>query len=286
MRQKILLLSILLGASLVACTQTVAPSSSKSEDEPPVSSEIPASSSGDSFSSITGVTEFNSGLNGGQGIATAIAIDRYMPTGTSFKETYSLKSGGTPTLRSSDESIFKIEKVEGMTSTYLLTFGHAGDALFTGYDAHGDMVYRKIIRVRKAYDKETLPTALVTKENFVSMKLLGDMAITFVSASPCDAVFSGSDDLDKGMNYTVRLGEGTYREEDALFYYPLETLSNDSDPQNNTELSALLISSTADMVMVYYKRGTGIAGQYEDGLLAWCFSSDTLWLHPEFGSGK
>ena len=126
----------------------------------------------------------------------------------------------------------------------------AGDSIVKIYDADEMLVYRKVIRVRKAYAKEEIENELFDNDVYLGMKFLGDHRITFTELDPIIGVFSGSDDFEKNMRIKFEMEYVSYLDDRDVFQYDLTI--TERDQTSTTVITTLQISPMADVMYLYY----------------------------------
>ena len=132
----------------------------------------------------------------------------------------------------------------------ILKTHHAGDSIIKIYDADEMLVYRKVVRVRKAHAQEEMEDLLFDNDLYLGMKFLGDHRITFTETNPLVGIFSGSDDFEQNMRIKFETKFDSYLEDRDVYQYTLETI--DRDQYSTTDIKTLQVSPTGDVMYLYY----------------------------------
>ena len=242
---KVLLISILSLFSLIGCTGNSSNSINSNLDD--VSSIV---SSEEPIVEITDVEEFSSGGSYG-GYFTDINFNRILKSDASYAVTFqSSNSNKEIRVTSSREESVTISRKENSNSEFDIVTHKPGDSIVCIYDADDMLVYRKIVRVRKAQTPESIVEECFQNDTYLGMKALGDHKISFVETNPFTGVFTGSDDYESGMEMTFTASYEGYVEYGDFYSFKLDIIER--DPTSTTIITYLYISTTADIMMLYY----------------------------------
>ena len=112
------------------------------------------------------------------------------------------------------------------------------------------LVYRKVVRVRKAYAQEEMEDMLFDNDLYLGMQFLGDHRITFTETNPLVGIFSGSDDFEQNMRIKFETKFEAYLEDRDVYQYSLEI--TDRDQYSTTVIKTLQVAPTGDVMYLYY----------------------------------
>ncbi len=143
-----------------------------------------------------------------------------------------------------------VEFGENPNRDIILKTHAAGDSIIKIYDADDMLVYRKVVRVRKAFTKETIEDEIFDNDLYLGMKFLGNHRISFVETQPLVGIFSGSDDFEKNMRIKFEMEFVSYLEDRDVFEYALTI--TERDQTSTTVINTLQVSPTADVMYLYY----------------------------------
>ena len=126
----------------------------------------------------------------------------------------------------------------------------AGDSIIKIYDADEMLVFRKVVRVRKAYSQEEMEDVLFDNDLYLGLQFYGDHRITFTETQPLVGILSGSDDFEKNMRIKFETTFTAYVEDRDVYQYSLEII--DRDQYSTTVIKTLQVAPTGDVMYLYY----------------------------------
>ena len=183
------------------------------------------------------------------------------------------------TFKTSDPNVITVKEEKTTDENFTLVTHNPGNAVLTVYNANDMIVFRNVVRVRPAIAPEDMEEYLFNVDSFQSIyntTMMANYELTFTSVSdgenPATAYFAGSDEVDQGAQYTFSYTYSEYIEANDFYQYSITMISSNVA----TELLCFNISSTGDMLMIYYDSGDG-----QGSLLTMLVPDTLLYLHSE-----
>ena len=174
------------------------------------------------------------------------------------------------TIKSSRPQSVTIEMVENSNSDFKLITHDVGDSLLSIYDCDDMLVYRHVVRVRKAYSAEEMPKALYDFDTYVGIYDNHQMA--FLDYEPCYGLFTGSDDVEKNMRIEFEARYDHFDEIFGMYYYAIDIIEANQGSQ--TKITHFIVSPCGDEIVLYYDIGGG-----EEALLNAFYPKSLAYLH-------
>ena len=256
----LLTLSVLLLAGCGnAGSSTSAPTSDPATDSSvsPASSDTSSTASSEDKSIYTidpeTVEEFSEGSTAGQLID--IDMNCFLAEDTTYECRFVPKSLD-PTIRvtSSNPESLTIEEHPSGGSYFNVVAHEPGDSLLSIYDVNDMLVYRHIARVRKAYTQDTIEEALFDYDTYGGLTAFGGTyRMTFVGTGPLYGILQGSDEVERGIDIEFTAEYSGYVPSFDMYAYDLTIVKANEGSQ--TRITSLLISRTADQLVLYYWTG-------------------------------
>lgn len=189
---------------------------------------------------------------------TEISVGRYLSVGRSFDFTF--KTGNTRdksfTVKSSNPNV-ALPTNKGDKKNFILTCNGIGDTILTIEDADEMLVYRNIIRVRKAYSLSNIAEGLYKTDKFVSPagweSWLGSYTVTFTEKNPITGIMKGTDDYEGQIvthNFTLKYD--MYYEPTDCYCYNVDKFETTS---SITTLTQIAITRALDTIYIYDGEG-------------------------------
>ena len=253
MKAKTILLSSLGLLALASCQgPTPTPSASSPTDSSAVESSAEPSVE-ESIYTIDPeeVEEFAEGSVGGQLID--INLNCFLAEQTDYLCRFSPKNLD-PTLRivSSRPESLEVEHEGG--EEFTLCAKAPGDSLLSIYDKDDMLCYRKIVRVRKAYDKTEIEEVMYDYDIYGGMTVFGGTyRLTFLQYAPLMGILEGRDEVESGIHIEFTATYSGYVSAYDMYSYDIEITSRNEGSQ--TRITSFLISRTADQLVLYYWTG-------------------------------
>ena len=157
------------------------------------------------------------------------------------------------TFKSSRPESVTVEPVEGNFTDFVLVTHAAGDSILSIYDSEEMLVYRHIVRVRKAYSPEEIGQALYDFDTYVG--IYDNHQVAFLDYGPVYGLFTGSDEVERNIRIEFNATFTHVDEAFDMYYFTIETLEANEGSQ--TSLTHFIVSPCADQIVFYYDAGGG-----------------------------
>ncbi len=178
-----------------------------------------------------------------------VNVDKQFVTGVSdtFSFSYTRNASATSNATSSNEDVFKIEKIS--ETNYKIIPVHEGNAVLHITDSKGLDRYNHIVYVRDAMAQEEMEEYLSDVEYWVSYAGYGDSyKMTFLFDN--QVAISGSLQGVAFSSYTATFK--LFSQNDTEYIYTFDTDSQ----KNSSGLTGFNISKTGDFMYLQYTNGT------------------------------
>ena len=153
-----------------------------------------------------------------------------------------------------EESVTLTLKGEGQAE-FTINAHEPGDSIIKIYDSNDILVYRNIVRIRKAYSETEIINACYENDVFKGLKMLGNHRMTFLdNATVATAQLKGNDDYEKNINISFSCTYSQYIQEIDSYEFTCEVTDNPNNSQ--TKITVLFISRTASEIKMYYRSGS------------------------------
>lgn len=260
----------IVGLTMAGCDTTASSTTSSAENSSTVADSSTSSSvsSNDSTASLDSSTSYEeiditpiSEGGSPDGRLVDIRVNSFcrdhFEYACSFKTDLSDKS---LTFETSDPNVITVKEEQTTNEHFTLVTHNPGNAVLTVYNANEMIVFRHVVRVRPAIDPEEMDEYLFSVDAFESIMnttMMANYQLTFTGVSdgenPATGLLIGSDEVDVNARYTFSYTYSDYIEETDFYQYEITTLTTTTA----TELLCFNVSSTGDMLMVYYDSGDG-----------------------------
>lgn len=282
MTRKLIPLALgLFGVVLAGCNPTEVQSAESTGSTPvtvssPSSQEETPGSSVDEGPDYFGTYEeidFNPIYEGGTDSGRLVDIDANAFCRENFSYYCSFTTNQTDkslSFKVSDPEIITVDGDSPDGNFYLQTH-KSGNAILEIYNSQDMIVYRNVVRVRPMVAEEDLNSYLYEANSFVSICdyfTFSHYQLMFISEDT--AILAGYDEVDSSASYRFTYILEGYSEYDDFYYFKIDTISSNV----STRLTEFMLSSTGDMLMVYYDSGMG-----GGSLLAMLTRDDLQYLH-------
>ena len=179
-------------------------------------------------------------------------------------------SGKIKITSSREESVTCETKDNGPEFTL---FTHAvGDSILKIYDVDDILVYRYIVRVRKAFTQAEIVKECFNNDVYRGVKILGNHRMTFLNdATVPTAQVKGSDDFEENLDLSFTCTYSQYIQEMDSYEFTCEITDNPNNSQ--TRITVIYVSRTASEIKVYYASGS------ENSLLNIFYASKYAYLY-------
>jgi len=214
-------------------------------------------SSSSSFEELT-TDELTEGAYSGW-LEDVTVVNRFLGNDSRYEFTYKAPNNDL-NLRvvSSHESVLTIEKSESDVSSYVMVTHNPGDSILSIYDSEDYLYFRKVIRVRTAYDENTIKKAAFDNDIYAGFKGFGgSYRLTCTKTSPSFTwQLTGKDEVEVGgMDIVFDCKYLSFNSAWDMYIY--ETTIVSEHEKNQTKIVYLYISRTADFLNLYYDIGGG-----------------------------
>ncbi len=166
----------------------------------------------------------------------------------------------SPSTTSDGQITFRVAKGDSISiiesnGTEFKIHGKAiGDSVLQIYDSMENLVYRNIIRVRKAYSSSEVIKACYDNDVYRGYKMCGNHRMTFLNSETVSSVqLRGNDDYEQNINLIFSATYQGYIEASDLYEYSCEITDNPNGSQ--TKITYLYINSTASEIKSFYRVG-------------------------------
>lgn len=192
------------------------------------------------------------------GFFTEVNIGRALVTETKYE--FSLSASGsdkTINIKLSNNNLGSVRMKNNSKSHFFLeTNKNYGDLIMTIENARGELVYRNLIKIRKAVTNEEMGQVLYNKDIYKTssdlLGMYGDWRLGFTEIDPIKGTISGGDEKESNVTITFTIEFVEYQEfRDCNLY----NVSEISSTAKETKITALLITRAADTIYVYDKEG-------------------------------
>lgn len=203
-------------------------------------------------------------------------INRYFAEDTIYTGSFSYGHSSSYRYTSSREESLTIETSGSSLNTFSMVTHKPGDSILSIYDDEDMLVYRNIIRVRKAYEPEEIPQALYDFDVFKGYRMFGNHRLDFSNVDPFEGVLSGTDDVEiSPMNIVFQATYAGLNEMFDMYEFDLDVVTANEGSQ--TKVTTLLVSRTADFVILYYR-----ISAVEEAMLNTFFPASLSNIHKDF----
>ena len=166
----------------------------------------------------------------------------------------STSTDGVVRLTSSREASVTISQKQGQ-SEFTITTHTPGDSIIKIYDSNDILVYRNIVRVRKAFTTDEIINECYNNDVYKGVKMLGNHRMTFLDNNTIPtAQLRGSDDYEANIDLSFSCTYNRYLQEIDSYEYLCEITANPNNSQ--TRITILYISRTASEIKMYYRSGS------------------------------
>lgn len=210
------------------------------------------------------------------GYFTEVNTDRFLCTNSEYTFTFesSYKKDTSFTVYSSDKSHVTVKMTK--TKKFYLQTHSAGDSIIEIENALGELVYRKVVRVRPSLDEKDVLATVSKAEYFATIpELVGQIgnwkfAVT-KEGSKYEGVVNGGDDYDANVKCSFTLEfEDYYKDQDYYCYLAKDAESTSRD----TVIEAICFSRAGDLAYVY-------TTAKESSLLSISYNSDISYIYEK-----
>lgn len=202
---------------------------------------------------VTLTTDYVKDGNGG-GYMIELDFGRTFAENSSFDCTFNVKNADkTLRITSSREESLTIEQTSLAKNAFTLKTHKPGDSIIKIYDIDGVLVYRNVVKVRKAYDEVGVIEAMYNNDIYEGLKALGNYRLTINSKDSLQGTLRGSDDVESDLQITFSGVYTTYVSEWDMYRYELTTEKQNEESQ--TRITSLTVSRTGDCINIYYLTG-------------------------------
>ena len=165
----------------------------------------------------------------------------------------STSTDGVIRFSSSREASVTISQKQGQDEFTIST--HAiGDSIIKIYDSNDILVYRNIVRVRKAFTTAEIINECYNNDVYKGVKVLGNHRMTFLDNETVPtAQLRGNDDYETNIDLSFSCTYNRYIQEIDSYEYLCEITANPNNSQ--TRITILYISRTASEIKMYYRSG-------------------------------
>lgn len=187
------------------------------------------------------------------GWLTDVDMGRFFAEDTTFVAAYVYGHSASYRYASSREDSVTIEKDENSLGTFNIITHKPGDSILSIYDDRDMLVYRNIIRVRKAYNEIDIAQVLFDFDVYKGFKLLGNHRVTFTTTSPLTGILGGTDDVEV-TPMSIVFEAATYvglDEEKDMHEFLVDVVSANEGSQ--TKITRLKVSRTGEFLALYYR---------------------------------
>lgn len=204
-----------------------------------------------------------------------VEIGRYFADNTTYLAIYSYGRSSSYRYVSSREESLTIELNSVTVGTFNFVTHKPGDSILTIYDDNDMIVYRNIVRVRKAYDEVGVAQAIYDFDAYEGFGLFGKHRLNFTNVSPLTGILGGTDDIEvTPMNIVFEATYEGINEWHDMHEFVLDVVSANEGSQ--TKVSRMLVSRTGDFIILYYLTGG------EDVMLNLFFPTSLKDIHKDF----
>jgi len=194
----------------------------------------------------------------------------------SFNFTSNYTADSSFTVVSLFENHATVRRDELTESKFYLDTHTAGDTVLIITNALGDIVYRKVVRIRPSYTPETILNVMYLADYYRTYReyenYTGKWVFSMLENTPeAPSVVSGSDDYDEAT-CSFNLEYDSFSEFNDLYYFICKDSVN-SSPYTN--VSTVAVSRTGDAMYLYYLSGT------EEHLLSILYNIDIDYVYSK-----
>lgn len=184
-----------------------------------------------------------------------INVGRYLANDTKyefkFSSSYTVDKSYTISISKKGLASYTIDETD--SDVFYITTSHGvGDFILKLENARGELVYRNVVHVRKAYAKEEMAKALFKVDRYDTPKgygaYLGEWRLSFISSNPMTGSFAGGDDQDAGVSISFTTTYQDYSEYSDCYLYTVSTTSSNTQL---TVLKEIAIARCLDFIYVY-----------------------------------
>ena len=209
------------------------------------------------------------------GDLTDVQIARYFADNTTYYASFSYGRSTSYRYVSSREESVTIELSSTTVGVFEIITHKPGDTILSIYDDNDFLVYRNIIRVRKAYDEVGVAQAIYDFDAYEGYRIFGNHRLNFTSVSPLTGILGGTDDVELSpMNIVFEATYEGINEWYDMHQFVLDVVS--ANEGSNTKVSRMLVSRTGDFIILFYLTGG------EDHMLNDFFPTALKEIHKDF----
>lgn len=190
------------------------------------------------------------------GFFIEVGIGRKLGTNGEYEFNLTPSVGGEFTVEISVPQLASIE----MFGNYftLTTHQYTGDFIMKIKNSADLLIYRNVIRVRKAYSYSEVPQALYDVDKYTTtfdstvQYVYGTWNLIFTSANPISGTLAGGDDMEQNVNITFDMTYIGTDETTDCYEYQMTTKTTTA---SSTEVVGMLVTRCLDMIYVYEDSG-------------------------------